>query len=235
MRFSVDERLFTLFPSLAIGVLICEIHDNTRYGDDGFEGVVETLRTSFPYEKPQDHPNVRVWREAFTKTGVSASKYLSSIESLLRRVLKGGPVPRVNPVVDLYNAISLKHLVPMGGHALHPLEGDIALCLAEGGEPFLPMDGGEAESAQPGEVIYRDAKEVLTRRWVWRQCDKDKVMAHTGSVFIPVDAMEGLPPGLCETVMTDMEQGLSRNGYGRVVHRGILTSGVRATEFTVPR
>jgi DNA/RNA-binding domain of Phe-tRNA-synthetase-like protein len=232
MLFSVNERLFTLFPGLAIGVVVCEI-DNGSYGEDGLETILAELRESFPYEKPQEHPRVKVWREAFTKVGVSSSKYYSSIESLLRRALKGGPFPRINPVVDLYNAVSLKHLVPMGGHALAPLEGDISLTFADGDERFTAMDAGEVERVDKGEVVYKDRREVLTRRWVWRQCNKDKVTPHTKSLFIPIDIMEGLEEGLCDQVMADMEKGMRDNGYGKVVHRDILKSGRLFTEFQI--
>ncbi len=230
MLFSVDEKLFNLFPGLKIGVLICETR-NTEYGEDGLEAVIEALRSGFKYDKPQDHPNIKVWREAFNKLGISASKYYSSIESLLRRALKGGPFPRINPVVDLYNTVSLKYLVPMGGHAISPLEGNIALCFANGGEPFVPMDSGDAESVDANEVVYKDSREILTRRWVWRQCNKDKVTAQTSSIFVPIDIMEGLPDGICETVMADMEEGLLGNKYGRVIVKDILTKEKRSVEF----
>jgi len=230
MFFSVDERLFNLFPGLKIGILVCEI-ENTRYGEDELQVVLDDLRSHFQYEKPQDHPHIKVWREAFNKLGISASKYYSSIESLLRRALKGGPFPRINPVVDLYNTVSLKHLVPMGGHAVSPLEGNIALCFANGGEPFIPMDSDDSETVDANEVVYKDAREVLTRRWVWRQCNKDKVTVKTGSVFIPIDIMEGLPEGLCECVMAEMEEGLLKNRYGRVTFKDILTRGKNSVEL----
>ncbi len=232
MVFSVDERLFALFPALQIGALVCEI-ENTRYGEDRLEAVLEGVRAGFQHERPQDHPHIKVWREAFTKLGVSASKYYSSIESLLRRALKGGPFPRINPVVDLYNAVSLKYLVPMGGHAIPPLEGDISLSFAQGGEHFVPMDGGEVEKVDEDEVVYKDEKEVLTRRWVWRQSNKDKVTVDTSSVFIPIDIMEGLEPGLCGQVMDEMDQALTKNRYGRIVHRDIITRQNLSTKFSV--
>jgi len=31
MVFTIDERLFSLFPALQVGVVVCEI-DNIRYG-----------------------------------------------------------------------------------------------------------------------------------------------------------------------------------------------------------
>lgn len=232
MFFSVEDKLYSIFPGLEIGVLVCEI-ENKRYGEDRLEAILEDIRTNFPYTNPQGHPHIKVWREAYNKLGISASKYYSSIESLLRRVLKGGPFPRISPVVDLYNEISLKYLVPMGGHAITPIEGDISLCFAEGNETFIPMDGGEPENIEKGEVVYKDEKEVLTRRWVWRQCNKDKVTVDTTSLFIPIDVMEGLPEGLCVKIMDDMEQGLLQNGYGRVVHKDILNRNRLSTQFNI--
>ncbi|HNQ62533.1 MAG TPA: phenylalanine--tRNA ligase beta subunit-related protein [Syntrophorhabdaceae bacterium] len=228
MLFSVDERLFEHFPELKIGCLVCEIN-NTQYNEDNLEDIIRDLKLNFPFQKPQEHPNIKVWRDAFNKLGISASKYYSSVESLLRRALKGGPFPRINPVVDLYNAVSLKHLVPMGGHAISPLKGDIALCFANGGEFFVPMDSNDAERVDAKEVVYKDSKEVLTRRWVWRQCNKDKVTEQTASVFIPIDVMPGLSDGLCETVMADMEQMLVKNRYGKVLMKDILTKTKTST------
>jgi DNA/RNA-binding domain of Phe-tRNA-synthetase-like protein len=232
MIFSVDSKLFGIFPALEIGVLVCEI-ENKRYGEDRLEAILEDIKNNFPYKSPQEHPHIRVWREAFKKLGISSSKYYSSIESLIRRALKGGPFPRINPVVDLYNGISLKYLVPMGGHAIVPIEGDISLCFAERCETFIPMEGGEQEVVDKGEVIYKDKNEVLTRRWVWRQCNKDKVTVETTSMFVPIDVMEGLSQGLCREVMDDMEQSLLQNGYGRVTHKDILTKDKLSTQFDI--
>jgi DNA/RNA-binding domain of Phe-tRNA-synthetase-like protein len=232
MDFSIDKRLFDLFPSLQIGVLICET-DNTKYGEDRLEAILEATRGSFSYERPQDHPHIKVWREAFKTLGISAAKYFSSIEALLRRALKGGPFPRINPVVDLYNAVSLQHLVPVGGHDIGPLDGNISLGLAKGTEPFVPMDTGDVELVDASEVVYMDEKEVLTRRWVWRQSNKDKVTAGTKQIFIPVDVMEGLREGLCEDVLADMEAGLISNNIGRVLHRDILHRDRPATIFSI--
>jgi DNA/RNA-binding domain of Phe-tRNA-synthetase-like protein len=232
MIFTIDKRLLDLFPGLSVGTLVCHI-DNVKYGDDMLSPLIERLQTNFSYEKPQDHPHIKVWRQAFTKVGVPASKYLSSIESLLRRALKGGPFPRVNPIVDLYNALSLEYLVPVGGHDLAPLEEKIFLGFAEGGEPFTPMDGGDQETAEKGEVVYKDEKDVLTRRWVWRQSNKDKVTTQTNYVFMPIDIMEGVDVALCHEITERIDSCLSRDGLGSIIHRDIVTASHPATEFHI--
>ena len=232
MIFTVDQKLFDLFPGLAVGTLVCRV-DNTRYGDDALDEIIERLRASFPYDKPQDHPHIKAWRQAFTKVGISASKYLCSVESLLRRALKEGPFPRINPIVDLYNTLSLEYLVPVGGHDPTPLEGDIFLGFAEGGEPFVPMDGGAQETADKDEVVYKDNRDVLTRRWVWRQSDKDKVTPQTRYVFMPIDIMEGVDVALCDEIMERIGSILTKEGMGSVIHRDIVTPRHPSTEFAV--
>jgi len=232
MRFSVDGRLFEIFPGLKIGVLIAKI-ENRSYGDDKLELIIEDFRRNFHYERPQEHPHIKAWRDAFNKVGITASKYYSSIESLVRRILKGGPFPRINPVVDLYNAISLKYLVPMGCHGLHHIDGNIMLCFANGGEPFIPIEGGEIERAEKDEVVYKDDSEILTRRWVWRQSHKGKIEVDTTEVFIPIDVLEGLPEGIPEYIMSDLESAINENCYGEVIHKDIITKEKRETIFSI--
>jgi DNA/RNA-binding domain of Phe-tRNA-synthetase-like protein len=40
-----------------------------------------------------------------------------------------------------------------------------------------------------GELVYRDDREVLTRNWVWRQCEKDKATERTVDIVIPIDVL----------------------------------------------
>jgi DNA/RNA-binding domain of Phe-tRNA-synthetase-like protein len=114
------------------------------------------------------HPDA--WRQAFSAFGVKPSKYPCSAEALAARVLKGQPLPRINRLVDLYNAISIRHLLPVGGEDSDRLDGPLRLVIAEGDEPFDPRcDGAVVEYAVPGEVIWRDDRGVTCRRWNWRQ------------------------------------------------------------------
>lgn len=230
MFFTIDEGLFSLFPALQVGVVVCEI-DNIRYGEDGLEDVVDDLTVHFSFERPEDHPNIKAWREAFKKIGISISKYPTSLESLLRRALKRGPFPRYNPIVDLYNAMSLKYLVPIGGHSINAVDGDMRLTFASGAESFIPMDMGEQETVEKGEVIYKDDRDALTRRWVWKHSNKDRIESETTIVMLTVHVMDGLPPWLCEQVIKDLTESILVNEYGRIIHRDILTASKRETEF----
>jgi DNA/RNA-binding domain of Phe-tRNA-synthetase-like protein len=207
MEFTVQKELFDLLPDLILGVVVASGIDNTRASrdiDSLLLQVIEETRKNFGVDKPQDHPRINPWRNAFTKLGISGSKFPSSIESMARRILKGDPFPRINPLVDLYNSVSIRHLVPMGGHDLDTLEGDIALRFAEGSEPFTPMGGGETVTVPKGELVYRDGREVLTRNWVWRQCEKDKATEKTKNIFIPIDVLGEVGKDVAVAIVEDL-------------------------------
>ena len=192
MRFSIQKELFDLLPGLTIGMVVALGVDNSHPSkeiDTLLLRALEEMRRDFKVDKAQEHPRINPWRTAFSKLGISGSKFPSSIESMARRVLRGDPFPRINPLVDLYNSVSLRYLVPMGGHDLDTLEGDIHLRFAEGWESFTPLGGGETLVVPKGELVYRDDREVLTRNWVWRQCEKDKTTERTKNIFIPIDVL----------------------------------------------
>ncbi len=233
MFFSIQKELFELLPGLAIGVVVATGVDNTRFSkeiDDRLAQAVEELKKNFPADKAQDHPRIKPWRVAFSKIGISGSKFPSSIESMARRILKGDPFPRINPLVDLYNSVSLKHLVPMGGHDLDTLKGNISLRFAEGWEPFTPLGGGETTVVPKGELVYRDEEEVLTRNWVWRQCDKDKATEKTKNVFIPIDTLGEVGRGCSEEIIRELSRSIP-GCLGGAVFSAILESGRPSVEF----
>ena len=192
MLFSIQKELFDILPDLTIGMVVARNVENTHPSKEIEElltNAVEEMKKNFIGDKAQEHPRIKPWRTAFSKLAISGSKFQSSIESMARRVLKGDPFPKINPLVDLYNSVSLRYLVPMGGHDLDTIEGNIFLRFAEGWEPFSPMGGGETVVVPKGELVYRDDREVLTRNWVWRQCEKDKATEKTKNIFIPIDVL----------------------------------------------
>ena len=192
MLFSVQKELFDRLPDLTIGMVVATGIDNTRPSkeiEDLLDQTIEEMKRNFSGDKAQEHPRIKPWRAAFSKLAISGSKFPSSVESMTKRILRGDPFPKINPLVNLYNNISLRHYVPMGGHDLDTLKGNIYLGFAEGGEPFTPMGGGETTIVPKGELVYRDNREVLTRNWVWRQCEKDKATEQTRNIFIPIDVL----------------------------------------------
>jgi DNA/RNA-binding domain of Phe-tRNA-synthetase-like protein len=143
--------------------------------------------------KATDHPHIASWRAAFSAFGAKPSKYLSSAEALISRALKGQSLPRINALVDLYNSVSVLHVVPLGGEDADQLEGALRLNIADGSEPFDPRgDGTDLEQAAVGEVVWRDDLGVTCRRWNWRQGRRTQLTEATTRAFFVFDRLDGL-------------------------------------------
>jgi DNA/RNA-binding domain of Phe-tRNA-synthetase-like protein len=125
-------------------------------------------------ERAADDPRIAAWRAAFSRFGSKPSRYPCSAESLLARVLKGEPLPRINALVDTYNAVSLRYVIPVGGEDLDRLVGDLRLTR----EP-------------DGEVVWRDDEGITCRRWNWRQEPRTRLTEATNRAFFVFDQ---LPP-----------------------------------------
>jgi DNA/RNA-binding domain of Phe-tRNA-synthetase-like protein len=191
----VAPEIFDAFPDAVLGVLTfegvenggerAEILEALRRQEEGLAGRMGTVPVS-------EHPHIACWREAYRRFGAKPKDHPSSIENLVRRVLKGQSLRHVNRLVDLYNTISLAHLVPAGGEDLDAIEGDIELAFAGDAEPAVRLLGEpEARPPKRGEVIYRDRVGAICRRWNWKEADRTKLTDATTRGLLVI---EGLPP-----------------------------------------
>lgn len=156
-------------------------------------------------ERAADHPHIASWRAAFSSFGAKPSRYPCSAESLMARVLKGDELPRINALVDLYNSVSVRNVVPLGGEDADRLEGPLRLTFATGDESFDPRgDGTELESPSPGEVIWRDDAGVTCRRWNWRQGRRTQITGGTTQAFFVFDRLDGLSPAALRAAADDL-------------------------------
>jgi len=194
VEFSISRDLFAQFPELILGLIHIQGIDNSTAAS-GISALLhseeERIKVAYKTETLSKLPRIKSWRSAYSAFGAKPKKYKSSVESLYRMVLKGIELRSINPLVDIYNYISLKYMVPLGGDDLDRTEGDIELGYASGEESFIPLNAIEMEQVKEKEVIYRDAKGVLCRRWNWRECDRTKLTPQTRNAVLVAEA---LPP-----------------------------------------
>lgn len=194
MKLTIDSRILEKFPGLNLGVVVARQIDNHGKSDELVHMIREReneIRGAFHTETLSQEPKIESWRKAYSSFGAKPKKYKSSVESLHRMIIKGIELRSINKIVDIFNYTSIKHMVPAGGDDIAKVEGDIILRFARGDEPFTALNSEEMETAKEGEVIYSDEKEVLCRRWNWRECDKTKMTEETRDVVLVV---EGLLP-----------------------------------------
>ncbi len=194
MQFRIAPEVFERSPDFCVGV-VAAIGLENGPSDEALRlelrQLAESLRAEYAGQDVASLPPIAAWREAFEAAGLDPAEYLSSIESLLRRVLAGEAVPDINRTVDLGNLASLRELVPVGAHDLDRLQGAFEVRVSREGDLFTPLGHTTTEAVLPGEVVYADAAEVRTRRWVWRLGERGKVTTGSRNVFFPVDGFLG--------------------------------------------
>lgn len=201
MQFKIDSQIFQKFPGLVIGAVVVKGANNSGEIPE----IQSTLReqearinAEFQLPTLSQHPKIDSWRKAYSAFGGEPKKNRSSVENLHRLVLQGIQIRHISKLVDIYNFISLKHMLPAGGEDLDKMKGGILLTFAGPDEPPVLLLG-EKEPRPPheGEVIYKDELSTICRRWNWREADRTKLTEETKNCILVI---EGLPPATREEV-----------------------------------
>ena len=233
MEFVIEPEIFRRFPGIHIVVAVAQGLDNendnpkvTARWREAWSGAAE----SAVYGNAQSHPRVKPWRERFQAQGISGKEFPSSIEAMLRRALKGGEPFSINPLVDFYNALSLRHSVPAGGFDLGEIDGPLELRLTRADDTFVALDAEGPLAMPSGEVAYANRQTILTRHFVWRQARTALISRQTRDVFLVSEILGEVlaqDSSAAETMLADFQQGL-RDLFGVESQGFVLDADHRA-------
>ncbi|MGP1576433.1 MAG: B3/B4 domain-containing protein [Treponema sp.] len=193
-KFIAEPSFWELFPQAKLGVLLLRNMDNT--GESVRDIKVLLSQSNAEAEKFlvknvfSENPVIAIWREAYrkfkTKKGVRCS-----IEALLKRVEKQNPVSYINPLVDIYNAASLRFGLPCGAEDSDCFAGDLLLGVTQGGDEFYALGEEDNNPTLEGELCYRDDKGAVCRCFNWRDGKRTMITENTKNAFV---IMENLDP-----------------------------------------
>ncbi len=207
IQYRISPEVFDRFPDYRRGVVIAEGLRNPP-SPPGLEAELRAAEASIPAQLTAEtltsHPNIAAWREAYRAVGIKPADFRPSVEGLARRALRGDPLPLINTLVDLGNLASLRHLLPIGAHAIDVVSADLSLRPADGSETFEPFGSDALEHPLPGEIIFAEGSTVLTRRWTWRQAKHTLVVPETSAVEINVDALPPLGQAEVERICAEL-------------------------------
>ncbi|MEK7577848.1 MAG: phenylalanine--tRNA ligase beta subunit-related protein [Patescibacteria group bacterium] len=190
MKFVIENEVFELLPDLVIGIPLIKGFDNTKGKDNAVKflrNTEATLRETMTLDQFWQDQRITSYGDAFKKFGTDPEIRRPAHIALAKRILEGGHLPDINPIVNIYNAISLKHLTPFGGENLDVLKGDFRLFIAKGGEQWIPIGGDKAKPALKGELVWGDDIDLSTRALNWRQCERTKMTDKTKNGFFVMD------------------------------------------------
>jgi lysyl-tRNA synthetase class 2 len=148
MKFKIDDKIFEQYPSLNIGIIVAKEIDNTGESSNVLSMLSEqssSIKSRYNLETLKEVPKIHAWREAYRAFGANPRKYTCSVENLYRMILEGIHLRHINKIVDIYNYISLKHMVPVGGDDIDKIDGDIILRFATGEESFTRLNSDKVD------------------------------------------------------------------------------------------
>ncbi len=217
-KFIIEDDFWELFPNAKIGIITCNGIDNTikdenQYKDMISQGEKEALN-HLTNEEFSSNEVIKVWRDAFkrfkTKKGAR-----SSIEALLKRVSTGKGLGTINPLVDIYNSISLKYAMPCGGEDMDKFIGDIRLTKATGDESFITLGSDKSEPPYEGELVYKDDEGAICRCWNWRESVRTMLTEDTKNAFLCIELVDENREKDFENALKELSQLVEENLGGK--------------------
>lgn len=168
--------------------------------------------------------HLTAWADVFRRFGAKPQRTPCSAESLYKRVLRDGILPSIDPIVDLYNAISIQYAVPVGGENFSAYVGTPLLTIANGSEPFDTMKDGVLvlEFPEPGEVIWCDSQGVTCRRWNWRQGVRTRLSSEDKKMWFILESLPAMPLNSLQEAGEKLIEGLQLMMPGSNVEQDMI-------------
>jgi DNA/RNA-binding domain of Phe-tRNA-synthetase-like protein len=232
MYFRHSPAIWQQFPELVPGVLVV---DGVRADADA-TGLTQPwyarARERLGQGTESELPEVSAWRRAYSRMGLKPTQYRSAAEALLRRFRREGELPRVHPLVDLCNALSLAFAVPVAVFDLAGIDTCIEVRHARGNEEHVGFSG-EVERPEPGEVIFADAADhAHARRWTFRQSRRSTVAPATRQVLVVAEGLHATAAADVRALVEALARDLA--SLGAIASRpAVLTAAAPRFDFSL--
>jgi len=232
-NFVIEDDFWSLFPSVKIGVVICHGIDNSIKNEEGYvDMILKAEKEAFKYFQNAEFSSndvIKTWREAFQKFKTKKGAR-SSIEALLKRVSNGNHIGNINPLVDIYNSISLRYALPCGGEDIDKFIGDIRLTKAIGDEEFIPLGTDENSPPFEGEIVYKDNMGAICRCWNWRESLRTMLTEKTNNAFLCIELNDEKRQAEFEDALKELEK-LVKNNLGGETQISILDANNKSVQI----
>lgn len=207
MLLRISPEILRNFSGFKLGIISACGIDNTRSDNQVKQMLQEQQEVIKKIDKQilLEHPYLVSWRNAYKKFGSNPKEYPPSVDNMVQRIIKGNEIRSISTVVDLYNFISLKYLLPLGGEDIDAVLGNIVLTIAGNDEKPVKVLGDAQEKAPvPGEVIYKDDLSTICRRFNWRGVERTKVTSDTKNAVLILEVLSPADSAVLEVATTEL-------------------------------
>jgi DNA/RNA-binding domain of Phe-tRNA-synthetase-like protein len=229
----VSPEIFALRPDFRALSIHANAVSNTTATPEASEALADACKS--PCAETWAEAHREAWREAYRAFGAKPQRTPCSAEVLLKRALRDGQIPSANAVVDLYNAVSLRYAIPVGGENADAYVGTPHLTRATGSENFETMQSGVAvvEKPERGEVVWLDEHGVTCRRWNWRQGTRTRIETTTTNMWFVLEVLDPMPDEALSQAAAELIRGLNQISPGAQCEAHLLTRD-QVTSVSIP-
>ncbi|AWC84785.1 B3/4 domain-containing protein [Enterobacter ludwigii] len=220
---SIDPRLTGIAPGFRALSILVEAAPITQ-PDVASAALAQACQQVLTDDVAWAEAHLSAWDDVFRAFGTKPKRTPCSASALRKRVLKEGALPPLDPVVDIYNAISIRYAIPVGGENLAAYAGAPRLTLAEGNEPFDTLKEGQPVIEYPdaGEVIWRDDIGVTCRRWNWRQGVRTRLDSQAQHMWFILESLPSMPLSALQEAGDELVSNLQRLMPGSTAHLQLI-------------
>jgi DNA/RNA-binding domain of Phe-tRNA-synthetase-like protein len=194
LSITIHPSLREKFPDLKvhpIRLVDVEVRDEDPGLERFKEEVVGRARGRWTLDGLREHPSLRAYREFFWRIGIDPTKTRPSAEALIRRILHGNPLPRINTLVDAYNLASIETAISLAAFDEDRLRGRLLMRYADEGESFHGIGMSHPISLRGGEIVIADS-EGLIAIYPYRDAEHSKVTERTRNALILACGVPGI-------------------------------------------
>jgi len=155
------------------------------------EDVTREIRNIYDVETLKDRPILRAYRDFFWNLRVDPTKTRPAAEALIRRLLRGKSLPRINTLVDAYNLSSIKTEIAIAAFDLDKIRGELTMRYAEEKEEFLGIGMKKPMRLNGREIVVSDEEKLLAV-YPYRDAEDTKVTEATRNVLLLFCGVPGI-------------------------------------------
>jgi DNA/RNA-binding domain of Phe-tRNA-synthetase-like protein len=199
----IDPELSSRFPGIGVlGVLLrgLRVREWSEEVEEAKRAVYEYVRKKYSLETLKDVPAFRAYRDFFWRIGIDPTKMRPSSEALVRRILLGKELPRINTLVDAYNIASIESEITMAAFDASKIMGKISVNYSSPGEEFIGIGMNHPVTLSGGEVVIRDESRILSI-YPYRDSEHSKVSLDTVDSVLLVCGVPGIPRSKLEEAL----------------------------------
>ncbi len=152
---------------------------------------ISAMKSQYTLDTLKDVPELRSYRDFFWKIGIDPTKTRPASEALIRRVIQGKPLPKINALVDSYNLASMESRVPLAAFDSFQISPDLILRFAAKDEEFTGIGMKKPVLLKGNELVIESGDELIAL-YPHRDADKSKITLSTRNVLIVVCGVPGI-------------------------------------------